>query len=249
MMKHPWLRFISSSVLIIALSACGGGSGGTPVDEGGGDASGGGDDGGGGGDGVGEPVSRFTSPTESQALYFALEMPTEFDAVRANHSTGGFTLLSDLPGSGVVSYDGFMEINIASTPAAAIQSAATLTVDLQSGAMGGGASTFMGWAYNVETDRTELALYEGNIVFSGGSLNAGTGGDTRLTIEVDGALNNGLQDFSLTGTLDGRMYGAEGEGIYAGGSYYGLGRDITLTADGVDVYGDANLWAVKIGQP
>ena len=247
-MKYQWFRFAGLCVLIIALSACGGGSGG-PVDDGGGQGGddGGGDDGGGddGGGGDPPPTSPFTAPTEAQALFFINELPDAFAAVRANSRDGGFTPLADLPMSGLTSYDGFMEINFASTPSAAIQSATTLTVDMQSGAMSGGANAFMGWAYSAETDTTELALYEGDITFSGGSLTAGTGGDTRLSVQIDGALNNGLQNFTVTGTLEGRMYGADGDGLYAGGSYYGLGRDITLTADGVDVYGDANIWALK----
>lgn len=248
-MKHHLFQFFCVSLMIVVLSACGGSTM-NPPDYGGGGSDEGvsGEDGDGAGDGSGtdQPaVSPFTAPTEAQALYFVVEMPDEFAAVRANYNTGGFTLLADLPGSGFVSYDGFMEINIASTPVAAVRSTASLTVDMQSGTMSGGANAFMGWVYNAETDSTELALYEGDIAFSGGSLTSGTLGDTRLSVQVDGALDNGLQGITLTGTLDGRIYGADGDGIYAGGSYYGIGRDITLTADEVDVYGDANIWALK----
>lgn len=245
-MKHYLVRFVGVILMIVVLSGCGGSTMSPPDNGGGSSDEGDGGEGAGGGSSADQPaVSPFTAPTEAQALYFVIEMPDEFAAVRANHNTGGFTLLADLPGSGFISYDGFMEINIASTPAAAVRSTATLTVDMQSGTMSGGANAFMGWVYNAETDSTELALYEGDVAFSSGGLTSGTLGDARLSVQVDGALDNGLQGFTLTGTLDGRMYGPDGDGLYAGGSYYGIGRDITLTADEVDVYGGANIWALK----
>jgi len=240
------MRFLVLGLLIAVLAGCSGGAasvdgpGGGP-DDGGGDD----DDGGDGGGGSPLPVSPFTAPSEAQALYFVGDFPDDFAAVKDAYNIGPATLYADLPRPMAVTYDGFMEITIASTPNANIQSDATLTIDMQSGAMSGGASNFIGWAYNAETDSTELALYEGDIMFSGGSLAAGLTGDTRLEMQVDGTLENGLQDFTLTGILDGRIYGATADGLYAGGSYYGIGRDITLTADGTDVYGSASIWALK----
>lgn len=248
MTKHPWMRAACICFMLAGLAACssGGGSGGS-AGGGGGSDDGGGDDGGGDDGGGGTPpvVSPFTAPTEEQALYFVNEMPTEFNIVRSNHNAGGATPFADLSGLGEVYYDGFMEISIASTPNANIRSATTLSVDMMSGAVSGDASSFMGMVLNSETATHELALYEGAINFSGGTLTPYSNGDTRIDMQVDGALNNGLQYFTLTGTIDGRVYGDEAEGLFASGSYYGLGRDITLTADGADVYGSATLWALK----
>ena len=240
-MKKTWVQWLGSGLLIVVLAGCSGsGAGVSPPDDG---IDDGGDDG--GSVDPPPPVSPFTPPSEAQALYYVIDFPDDFAGVKDNYNVGPATLYADLPRPMAVTYDGFMEITIASTPNANIQSDATLTVDMQSGAISGGASDFIGWAYNAETDSNDLALYEGDITFSGGSLVAGLTGDTRLEMQVDGALDNGLQDFTLTGTLDGRLYGAAADGLYAGGSYYGIGRDITLTADGVDVYGSANIWALK----
>ncbi|WP_342069597.1 hypothetical protein [Yoonia algicola] len=150
-----------------------------------------------------------------------------------------------MPTGTTVAFAGFMEVLFTSTPNANVSSAATLTVDMQSGATVGSATEFMGYVYNSETDTTELALYDGGITFLGGTLTGTSNGSTNIDIEIDGALDNGVQQFTITGNIDGPVYGPDANGIYASGSYFGIGQDITLTADGAPVYGSATLWALQ----
>jgi hypothetical protein len=205
-----------------------------------GDDSGGGDNGGGGG----PPPSPFLAPTEQQALYFRNDMPDELSLVQATHNDGGRTPFVDLP-TGAIAYSGFMEVLFTSTPNANIASAATLTVDMGTGATTGSANEFMGYVYNSETDTTELALYAGEVSFLGATLTSASNGNANIDLEIDGAFDNGGQQFTITGNIDGPVYGPDASGIYASGSYFGLGQDITLTVDGEPVYGSATLWALS----
>lgn len=243
-MLHRFVKIFGCCALLALVMACGGGSGATsdPGDGGGGDGGGGGgDDGGGGG---GPPPSPFFAPTEEQALYFRNVMPDELSLVQSTYSQGGRTPFADLP-IGTIAYSGFMEVLFTSTPNANIASPATLTVDMGTGATTGSAQAFMGYVYNSETDTTELALYDGGITFLGASLTAASNGNANIDIEIDGAFDNGVQQFTITGNIDGQVYGPDASGIYASGSYFGLGQDITLTADGAPVYGTATLWALS----
>ncbi|KQI73412.1 hypothetical protein AN191_00445 [Loktanella sp. 5RATIMAR09] len=170
-------------------------------------------------------------------------MPDELSLVQSTYNQGGRTPFADLP-AGTIAYNGFMEVLFTSTPNANIASPATLSVDMQTGATTGGAQAFMGYVYNSETDTTELALYDGGVSFIGATLTAAGNGNANIDIEIDGAFDNGVQQFTITGNIDGPVYGADASGIYASGSYFGLGQDITLIADGVPVYGSATLWAL-----
>jgi len=230
--------------MIVVLSACGGGSGpvNDPGDGGGGD-DGGGDDGSGGGGGP--PSSPFTAPSEQQALYYVNDLPTELDAVQAAYNQGGFTPFANLPQSTSVAYDGFMEVLFTSTPNANITSNATFAVNMLTGDTQGSATNFMGMVYNSETDATELALYEGGVSFVGGTLSEGALNKANIAIQIDGAFDNGLQALTVAGEIEGKIFGATADGLYASGSYFGLGQDITLIVDGVPVYGSATLWALK----
>ncbi|SIT87474.1 hypothetical protein SAMN05421665_2418 [Yoonia rosea] len=243
-MLHRFVKNFGCCALLALVMACGGGSGATsdPGDGGGGD--GGGDGGDGGGGGGGPPPSPFFAPTEEQALYFRNVMPDELSLVQSTYSQGGRTPFADLP-IGTIAYSGFMEVLFTSTPNANIASPATLTVDMGTGATTGSAQAFMGYVYNSETDTTELALYDGGITFLGASLTAASNGNAIIDIEIDGAFDNGVQQFTITGNIDGPVYGPDASGIYASGSYFGLGQDITLTADGAPVYGTATLWALS----
>jgi len=227
--------------MIALLSACGGGAG-AVIDPGdGGGDDGGGDDGG----GAGPPSSPFTSPTEQQALYYLNDLQAELDAVQGAYDQGGFTPFADLPQSTAVAYDGFMEVLFTSTPNANITSNATFSVNMLTGDTQGSATNFMGMVYNSETDTNELALYEGGVSFVGGSLSEGTLNEANIAIQIDGAFDNGLQQLTVQGDIDGKIFGPAADGLYASGSYFGLVQDITFIVDDVQVYGSATLWAVK----
>jgi hypothetical protein len=172
-------------------------------------------------------------------------MPGELTVVQDTYNVGGQTPFADLPTGTTVAYAGFMEVLFTSTPNANVRSATTLTVDMQSGATVGSATEFMGYVYNSETDTTELALYDGSITFVGATLSSTSNGGATIDLEIDGAFGNGVQQFTIAGNIDGPVYGPDANGIYASGSYFGIGQDITLTADGAPVYGSATLWALQ----
>lgn len=239
-MLYRWSKLLGCWALIGLLAACGGSSGpvGAPGD--GGSDDGGGDDGGGG-----PPPSPFTAPSEQQALYYINDLPADLDAVQAAFNQGGFTPFADLPLSNAVAYDGFMEVLFTSTPNANITSSATFTVNMLTGETLGSATNFMGMVYNSEADANELALYEGGVNFVGGTLSTGALNEANIAIQIDGAFDNGLQELTVAGEIDGKIFGPSAEGLYASGSYFGLGQDITFVADGVPVYGSATLWALK----
>ncbi len=246
-MSHRFVTHLGCCALLALVMACGGGSGGLPDPGDGGGDDGGGDDGGGDsgdGSGGGPPPSPFFAPTEQQAVYFRNDMPDELSLVQATHNDGGRTAFADLP-AGAITYSGFMEVLFTSAPNANIASAATLTVDMGTGATTGSANEFMGYVYNSETDTTELALYAGGVSFLGATLTSASNGNANIDLEIDGAFDNGVQQFTITGNIDGPVYGPDASGIYASGSYFGLGQDITLTADDEPVYGSATLWALS----
>ncbi|PJI84611.1 hypothetical protein BC777_3672 [Yoonia maricola] len=248
-MKYPFIiRSLTTYALVLALSACGGGGGSGGDDTGGGgggdgDTGGGGDDGGDGGGGT--PTSPFTAPTEAQALYFVTQMPDEFAAVKNAYNVGGLTPFADLPAPSTLNYSGFMELAFTSTPNANITSQASLSVDMQTGATTGSASEFMGWVANPETGLEDLALYEGDVVMSGGNIFAGTSGQTQYNMQINGALNNGEQAFTVNGQLNGFIYGPTADGVFVSGSDFGTNSDLDFTADGQGVFGTAALWGLK----
>ncbi len=247
-------KLLGYGAVLLMLASCGTTTTGVdalPPDDGGGD-TGGGDSGGGdmgGGDtGGGDPpapTSPFNLVTAEESAYFQGAFQDDFAFVRDTARVGGTATLADLPGSGVVSYDGFMAISFFSSLAANIRGEATLTVDMATGATGGGATGFMGAVFDETTMTSPIVHYEGDITFSGGSLTAGSNGAAALDIQIDGAFNNGVQDLSITGHIDGYVYGPGGEGVFASGSNFIAPKDITTVVDGTEVNGVATLWALK----
>lgn len=240
-----WSAHLGCCSLVVLLSACGG-SGGT-VDPGDG-AAGNGDD-----DGViivvspidtGPPLSPFLAPTEQQALFFRTALPNELDVVKNIYNDGGRTPFANLPAGGAIAYSGFMEVLFASDPNANITSPATLSVDMQTGITTGGASEFLGFVYNSATDTTELALYDGGVEFLNATVTSDRNNNANIDLAIEGTFDNGVQEFTLLGNIDGPVYGPAASGIFASGSYFGIGQEITLTADDTPVYGTATLWAV-----
>ncbi|EBA10734.1 hypothetical protein RCCS2_11027 [Roseobacter sp. CCS2] len=234
------------SALILALSACGGGGGTSAAqDTGGGDDSDDDDTGGGDTGGGDPPTSPFTRPTEAQALYFVTQMPAEFQGVKDNYNNGGFTPFTDLPAATTVTYEGFMELAFFTTPNANITSQTSVSVNMQTGATNGTASEFMGWVINPATGLEELAVYEGDVVMSGGNIFAGSIGQTQYNMQVNGALDNGEQNFTVDGQLDGLIYGPAAEGVYVAGSDFGTNSNLDFTVDGQGVSGTAALWGLE----
>lgn len=244
------MRLLGLCMLLFTLAACGSGGGAATDDggnngagDGGGDDGGGGDGGGGGGDPT--PTSPFNAPSEAQALYYVQDFDTAFDAVYLNYNTGGLTPEANLPSPSVVTYQGFMEIAFETTPAGNVHSTASLELDMQTGATTGNASEFMGWAVNPETGLEELALYVGTVEFSGGNLTTIATDKAGFDMQILGSLDNGLQEFSISGQIDGAVYGPEANGLFAGGSSSLISNDITLEVDDVGVNGTAAFWGLK----
>jgi hypothetical protein len=116
---------------------------------------------------------------------------------------------------------------------------------METGAASGGASGFMGSVFDDTTATEQLVIYEGDLTFSGGSLTAGSGGGATLGIAIDGTFDNGVQILSITGAMDGSLYGASAEGVYLSGINFPGSADITPIVDGTPVFGTAALWAQK----
>lgn len=236
---------------MLALAACGGGGGTGPssgTNGGTGGNNGDDDDGGGGGPIEPLPESPFNQPSEDQALFYALDFRPEFNAVRDNSEFGGVTPYANLPRPTIVTFSGWMELAFETTPNASIHSEAFLDVNMETGETMGSASDFIGWAFNPNTQRDEVALYEGNVLFSGGSLETstdGTGNSFAMQIDTASELNNGLQEFTVSGQIKGAIYGANADGIFAYGTSSPQRSDIALTANNVVVNGTAGLWALK----
>ncbi|MEJ8562075.1 hypothetical protein QTO30_13160 [Yoonia sp. GPGPB17] len=144
-----------------------------------------------------------------------------------------------------MNYEGFIELAFTSTPNANITSQAEMYVDMQTGATSGSASEFMGWVANPETGLEELALYEGDVMMSGGNIFAGGIGQTQYNMQINGALDNGEQAFTVDGQLNGFIYGPNTDGVFVTGSDFGTNSNLDFSADGQPVFGTAAIWAVK----
>lgn len=246
-MVRPDFRLLGCLAVMVTLLGCGGGGGsGDGAGDQGGTGGGDGDGGDGGGGGSVDPpvVSPFNIVTPEESVFFNGTFQDEFDFVVDTARVGGQSSMAGLP-SGTISYDGYMAISFFSTLGADIQGEATLTVDMQTGATGGSATGFMGAVFDETTMTNPVVSYDGSVNFSGGSLTAGPTGQAGFAMQIDGAFDNGVQDLTITGQIDGHIYGPDGDGLFASGSNFGVPRDITTIVDGTEVNGIATLWAIR----
>lgn len=247
---HRWFHLIGCLIVSMTVAACGGSSGGTldvTVDPGTGD--GGDGDVGGGGDtdpppDPNPPVDPLNIVTSTQRSYYLGAFQAGFETVRDNARDGGLALSGDLPSFGSNTYNGYMEIGFFSTPNANIRGEATLIVSLQDGATTGSATGFMGPVVD-STMATQVVSYEGDVIFSGGSLTAVGNDAAALSMSINGAFDNGVQSFNIAGDLSGYLYGSTANGLVVSGGSNALKDDIVTIVDGGSVDGSATLWALK----
>jgi len=149
--------------------------------------------------------------------------------VAAGAVTGGLTELSMLPVSGLVTYDGYMQLIMGNAVVSAnVVGDASLQVNLSDQAILGQATGFLGVAKD-EAGFSHVAHYGGVIQVSGGNISIE---DDAISFDIAGELDNGLNTFGVDGTLVGGLYGADAEGLYAIGSYTRVHGDIETAIDG-----------------
>lgn len=236
-------RFLAGLTLLGFMAACGGGGGSAET---GGTGSGG--DTGGGGDVTPDPPPapsplNIVTP-EERAAYYDTFLPT-FSAVNTAATEGGATAFDAPAVMGSVTYDGYMQLIMGNaTVAANVIGEAVLQVGFDGGPVVGLATGFLG----VTTDEAmlrQVVKYEGTINMSGGGVTAGADGSADIAFQVDGNLDNGVNTFSVNGSLVGGFYGEGAEGLYAIGSNTGIHGSMTTTIDGIAGPGNIGVGTVS----
>lgn len=181
---------------------------------------------------------------EESSAYFDDLLP-DVAAVRAAAVAGGVTDLSMLPATGSVAYEGYMQLIMGNAAVSAnVVGAANLQVNLANETILGQATGFLGVAKD-NAGFNHVAHYGGVIQISGGDVALP---DDSVSIQINGALDNGLNNFDIDGTLIGGLYGADAEGLYAIGSNTGVHGDVETVIDGAagpDNIGIAVVSALK----
>jgi len=237
------MRLTVKGVLVLmalwGLTACMSGTSANPVDDGGnGDGDGGGASGGGGGGGVGVTPPPFTSElfiaTDLERQnYDTIFLPAVSNMATASVAGGVRAPFDDLPGTGSMTYDGFMELVIGSSVASAnVAGPSTMTLTLSDMAITGSATGFMGTAID-ENLEERLVNYAGTIMISNGQVHDNGAGDAGVSLDIDGSLDSGLHVFGVDGTLVGYLYGTDAEGMRARGSNTGIDGSMATTVDGL----------------
>ncbi len=249
-MTHLWVSLLRgfSLVAILAISGCGG-SGtnqqSTAIDTGGGDTGGGDGSGGGGDDPDPEPEpepepSPFNLASADDAIAYRNVIDFIFPPLRDTMNARGLSVYDDIHTLGSMQYDGYMNLVFVVTPAANLMGNASFSVDLDSGATLGNANGFMGVVMD-DQGNEQFVDYVGDVVISGGNLDA-----SGYNLQIDGALENGVNTFGVTGQLNGRLFGPNAEALRVIGSKSFFGDDITMTVDGTEIdNGTAGIWATR----
>lgn len=232
------LQGISFLLLCLVLGGCGGtvpqagsdGSGGGDTGGGGGSGDGGG--GGGGGGGVTPPPSALFIATEAERLTYQTVFQPAVAAMGPASVAGGATPFANLPTSGILTYQGYLELAIGNANASAnVAAPATLDLVLSNMSISGSASGFMGSTMD-ENLVQQVVNYAGTVTISSGIVTAGGSGNAALSLDIDGSIDSGLNVFTVDGTLVGGLYGANGEGLRARGTNTGLDGSMVTTVDG-----------------
>ena len=248
-MPRTFFLFLSGFIFVLALTGCGSGSGtptGVPLTGGGGSGDGSGSGGSGGGDGdggdTGEPpfVSDFNVFEAAAAIEYETNVLPDITLVVDADEIGGITQIADLPPSSDLTYQGYLFLFVGNGAAAAqINGDATLTVRTLERSISGFADNFAGYAPDENNDM-QLVDYDGApISISAGTL-AENGGDSVVSLDIDGVLNNGVNSFVIDGTLEGNIFGASGEGLHAYGTSRASGAgDMSSMIDGQPAFFDS----------
>ncbi len=243
-MKISQLRLAIATILIGGLTACGGG---------GSDAGNTGSNGSVGNQAPGDNGGGTIDPpviTDLNVL-IAVELAgyngflDDFDQVRVAATAGAPTDFATQPATGNVTYAGYMQLIMGNaTVSANVVGDATLQVSLATETVSGVADGFMGIARD-ELGTNRAAHYEGVVTITDGVvIDNSTGMDT-LGFGIDGALDNGLNRFDVSGNLVGTLYGANADGLYAIGSNTGVHGDMDVTIDGLDTPNDIAIATVS----
>lgn len=251
-MKHLWVNLLRGLTLVSILAMCGCAAGGgshqdTAADSGGED-NGGGDGGGGGGDdgsGGSDPdpdpepePSPFNIASADDAIAYLNVIDFLFPPLRDTMNARGLSDYDDIHTLGSMQYDGYMNLVFVVTPAANVMGNASFSVDLDSGATLGNADSFVGVVMDDQGNQQYID-YLGDIAISGGSLDA-----SGYALQIDGALENGVNTFGVTGQLNGFLFGPNAEALRVIGTKSFFNDDITMTVDGAEIdNGTAGIWA------
>ena len=171
----------------------------------------------------------LNSATATETAFYFNELLPDFAAVQTAATAGGIADISTLP-TGSVTYDGHMLLLMGNTTVSAnVIGDTSLEVNIASNAITGQATDFLG----VATDHAgfnHVAHYDGLVAISNGDISIV---DDTLAFDIDGSLDNGLNTFSVEGTLVGGLYD-DGEGLNAIGSHTGVHGNVTAKIDGIN---------------
>ena len=175
-----------------------------------------------------DPGPINTATATETAFYFNELLP-DFAAVQTAATAGDIADLSTLP-AGSVTYDGHMLLLMGNaTVSANVIGDTSLQVNIASNVITGQATDFLG----VATDNAgfdHVAHYDGLVAISNGDISIV---DDTLAFDIDGSLDNGLNTFSVEGTLIGELYN-DGTGLNAIGSQTGIHGSVTAKIDGIN---------------
>ena len=255
-MTRIFVLFLTGSIIISGLSACGGGSGATDTSTGGGSGEGNGDgsgDGGGEGNGGGDPpfvtAFRILDVEDPNAVYTTLETDrnTVFtNPVFTNPAFGGLSSYADItapanqPPSGSLDYAGYLQIFLGNNDfsvGANVTGEASLSVLLASQTISGQATGFLGKP-NDENGSPQVVSYLGTIAITNGAMTQDANGKAAVTLDIDGTLDDAVNTFVVNNTLSGWVYGTNGEGLNA--RQTGAAMDSTING-GAASYDQATL--------
>ena len=180
-------------------------------------------------DSVSPDPGPLNTATVTETTFYFDELLPNFAAVQTAATAGGIADISTLP-TGSVTYDGYMLLLMGNaTVSANVIGDTSLQVNIASNAITGQATDFLG----VATDNAgfnHVAHYDGSVAISNGDISIV---DDTLAFDIDGSLDNGLNTFSVEGTLVGGLYD-DGEGLNAIGSHTGVHGNVTAKIDGIN---------------
>ncbi|SFS20274.1 hypothetical protein [Yoonia litorea] len=217
-------------------TAGGTGGGGTTDDTGGGTTDG--DDSGDGGTDPGTggvvtiPASALFLATSEERQFYETTFQSDVTAMGPASVAGGQTAHDNLPAIGTLTYAGYMELLVGDGIASAnVAAPATLVLKLEDLSIDGSATGFMGVTAD-ENLIQQVVNYDGTILITNGSISEGLWGNAAVKLDIDGALDSGLNVFTVDGTLVGSLYGANAEGLRVRGTNTGLDGSMITTVDG-----------------
>lgn len=249
MVSRKLVLFLAIILSFLNLAACtGGGSGGGSSDPVGEDAGDDVDDTDDGEDGTDDratynPLLNVVEDEAENARYLSIFLPdvARIDGVSKTGDPTLFDAVDNMPTSGSLNYEGYMNLIVAGAASANIDGVAVFTVDLSDKSVTGTIDGFRGMVTDADTNNY-LVSYDGVLTLTDGVEEAGqfgshsvinAGGQAGILMNVAGTLDNGLNAFDVDGVFEGNLNGPGGEGLQAKGAT-SLGRmDVMISGNGV----------------